>query len=63
MAVIGVDNTPAASLAAPPLTTIDFHPAALGRYLTAIVLGEIEGIPPPQDFLVETLEVVVRESG
>jgi DNA-binding LacI/PurR family transcriptional regulator len=63
MAVIGVDNTPAAGLAAPPLTTIDFHPAALGRYLAAIVLGEIKGIPPPQDFLVDTLAVVVRESG
>ena len=62
MAVIGVDNIPTASLAAPPLTTIDFHPAAVGRYLAAIVLGELEDIPPPQDFLKDTLTVVVRES-
>jgi 2,4-dichlorophenol 6-monooxygenase len=37
--VIGVDDIPAAVLAAPPLTTVDFHPSAIGRHLAAIVLG------------------------
>ena len=59
VAVIGVDNIPAAVLATPPLTTIDFHPAAIGRHLAAIVLGETaiapDALPSPA--------VVVRESG
>jgi DNA-binding LacI/PurR family transcriptional regulator len=56
VAVIGVDDIPAAILAAPPLTTVDFHPAAVGRHLAAVVRGEMEsdGLPSPR--------VVVRES-
>jgi DNA-binding LacI/PurR family transcriptional regulator len=58
VAVIGVDNIPAAVPAAPPLTTVDFNPAAIGRHLATIVLGETENAP-------DTLPaptVVVRES-
>ena len=58
MAVVGVDNIPAADLATPPLTTVDFHPAAIGRYLAAIVLGELEDIPESRAFLT----LVVRDS-
>jgi DNA-binding LacI/PurR family transcriptional regulator len=54
-----VDNIPAAVLAAPPLTTIDFHPAAIGRHIAAIVLGEKESIPDP----LPSPTVVLRESG
>jgi DNA-binding LacI/PurR family transcriptional regulator len=59
IAVIGVDNIPAAVLAAPPLTTIDFHPAAIGRHIAAIVLGEKDSTPDP----LPSPTVVLRESG
>ncbi len=58
MAVVGVDNIPAAECAAPPLTTIDFHPAAVGRYLAAVALGERESIPESPTFIT----VVARHS-
>jgi DNA-binding LacI/PurR family transcriptional regulator len=58
LAVIGVDNVPTAALASPPLTTVDFHPAAIGRHLAAIVLGE-QNEPP--DVLASPV-LVVRES-
>jgi DNA-binding LacI/PurR family transcriptional regulator len=48
MAVVGVDNIPAAQLSTPPLTSVDFHPAAIGRHLAAIVLGEHEDVASPQ---------------
>jgi DNA-binding LacI/PurR family transcriptional regulator len=53
-----VDNIPAAVLATPPLTTVDFHPAAIGRHLAAIVIGETESAPDP----LPSPTVVVRES-
>jgi DNA-binding LacI/PurR family transcriptional regulator len=56
--VIGVDDIPAAVLAAPPLTTVDFHPSAIGRHLAAIVLGETESAPNA----LPAPTVVVRES-
>jgi DNA-binding LacI/PurR family transcriptional regulator len=59
IAVIGVDNIPAAALSSPPLTTVDFHPAAIGRHLAAVVLGEQENTPDAQDFLT----LVSRETG
>jgi DNA-binding LacI/PurR family transcriptional regulator len=62
MAVIGVDNIPAAELATPALTTVDFHPASIGRYLASIVLGELEEVPTPQAFLRDTLTLMIRES-
>jgi DNA-binding LacI/PurR family transcriptional regulator len=58
LAVIGVDNIPTAALASPPLTTVDFHPAAIGRHLAAIVLGEQDETP----HLPAVPILVVRES-
>jgi DNA-binding LacI/PurR family transcriptional regulator len=59
IAVVGVDNGPTAALSSPPLTTVDFHPAAIGRHLAAIVLGEPN---EPADVLASPV-LVVRESG
>jgi DNA-binding LacI/PurR family transcriptional regulator len=56
--VIGVDNIPTAALASPSLTTVDLHPATIGRHLAAIVLGERDAIAQHQAFPV----LVVRDS-
>jgi DNA-binding LacI/PurR family transcriptional regulator len=56
--VIGVDNIPGAAFSAPPLTTVDIHPAVIGRHLAAVVLGEQPELPETRTFL----ELVVRES-
>jgi DNA-binding LacI/PurR family transcriptional regulator len=58
IAVIGVDDIPTAALSVPPLTTVDFHPAAIGRHLAAVVLGEPN---EPADVLASPV-LVVRES-
>jgi DNA-binding LacI/PurR family transcriptional regulator len=47
VAVIGVDDVPAAALASPPLTSVD---QAIGRqaaYLAACTLAALDGAPPP----------------
>ena len=46
------------SFSAPPLTTVDIHPAAIGRHLAALVLGEQQ---ERHDTII-FLELIVRES-
>ena len=62
VAVIGVDDIPAARLAWPALTTVSQSLLAQARYLGATVLAALDGAdvspPRPQD----VLEVVVRDS-
>ncbi|GAB7192091.1 LacI family DNA-binding transcriptional regulator [Kineococcus sp. NUM-3379] len=62
LAVIGVDDTPLAPFAAPPLTTIDPNVDAFVAYLTAAVLhGTAGGDPPPRP-RPDAVTLVVRES-
>lgn len=61
VAVIGVDDIPAARLAWPALTTVSQSLAAQARYLGTTVLAALDGTPrpaPPRD----VLEVVARDS-
>lgn len=61
LAVVGVDDIPAARLAVPALTTVSQSLGVQARYLAATVLADLAGEPaptPPDD----VLEVVVRDS-
>ena len=62
LAVIGVDDTPLAPFACPPLTTISQNTDALVAYLTAAVLASIAGSEPPRAPRSEAVTLVVRES-
>ncbi|WP_314213236.1 LacI family DNA-binding transcriptional regulator [Pseudarthrobacter equi] len=48
LSVIGIDNTPLASMFQPQLSTIDVDTAGLGRYLARRALSAIQSIPPPE---------------
>lgn len=61
LAVIGVDDVPAARLAAPPLTTVSQAVEAQARYLGASVLAALDGGEAPSH-PGDVLDVVVRES-
>jgi len=62
LAVIGVDDIPAARLAVPALTTVTTDQAALAAHLAATVLAAIHGHPVPPADLTEIVEVVHRDS-
>lgn len=59
LAVIGLDDAPAAALSAPPLTTIAQPVAAQARHLAASVLAVLDGAPPPPE-PTDPARVVVR---
>jgi DNA-binding LacI/PurR family transcriptional regulator len=62
LAVVGVDDIPAARLAVPALTTVTTDQRRLAAHLAATVLAAVGGVagpPPPGDDLVR---VVIRES-
>ncbi|MDF2091257.1 LacI family DNA-binding transcriptional regulator [Knoellia sp. 3-2P3] len=63
VAVIGVDDVPAAQFTVPPLTTVSQSLELQARHLAAVVVAGLEGgdaAPPP--LLGDLLDVVVRES-
>jgi len=62
LAVIGVDDIPAARLAAPALTTVTTDQAAVAAHLAATVLATIHGREAPATELTEIVAVVRRES-
>ena len=62
MAVIGVDGTPAAALAQPPLTTVVRDTDALARELARRVVDALDGGRIPVDPLRDALWVLVRAS-
>jgi DNA-binding LacI/PurR family transcriptional regulator len=62
LAVIGVDDIPAARLAAPPLTTVTTDQVAVAAHLSDTIVAAVNGRPepaPPQHPLVQ---VIARES-
>ena len=62
LAVIGVDDIPAARLAVPALTTVTTDQAAVAAHLAATVLAAIHGRPAPPADLTELVEIVHRDS-
>jgi DNA-binding LacI/PurR family transcriptional regulator len=62
LAVIGVDDIPAARLAVPALTTVTTDQAAVAAHLATTVLAAINGRPVPPGELAGIVEVVRRES-
>ncbi len=60
-AVVGVDDVPAARLAAPPLTTVSQSIGVQARYLAALVLADLDGAEKPAH-PGHGLQLVERES-
>jgi DNA-binding LacI/PurR family transcriptional regulator len=62
LAVIGVDDIPAARLAAPALTTVTTDQAAVAAHLSATVVAAINGRPEPRIPMPDLVQVVRRGS-
>ena len=62
LAVIGVDDIPAARLAEPPLTTVTTDQAAVAIHLAGTVEAAIAGRPAPDPVPADVVRVVRRES-
>jgi DNA-binding LacI/PurR family transcriptional regulator len=62
LAVVGVDDIPAARLAEPALTTVTTDQAAVAEHLAATVVAAINGRPEPVASVADLVEVVRRES-
>ncbi|WP_434992410.1 LacI family DNA-binding transcriptional regulator [Arthrobacter sp. Ld5] len=63
VAVVGVDDVPAAALAAPPLTTVAQSIEVQARYLAALVLADLDGSAEKPGHPGDGLRLVERESG
>lgn len=63
LAVIGVDDIPAAAYAAPPLTTVSIDPIATARYNSDAIIRALENKRPPRRPRAEIVDITVRESG
>ena len=62
IAVVGVDDTPLAPFAKPPLTTVRMDLDAVVAYLTEALVRQIEGGAPPPVPRTEATTLVIRES-
>ncbi len=63
IALVGLDDIPAAKLVHPPLTTISQMQENIGRMAAEMIFERIEGIAPDKPRLVEMpFELIVRES-
>lgn len=62
LAVIGVDDIPAAALAAPPLTTVANNVTSTARDIVDAVLGRLSGDPPARPRPQPGNPVIARES-
>ncbi|WP_250008463.1 LacI family DNA-binding transcriptional regulator [Actinoplanes sp. M2I2] len=62
LAVIGVDDIPAARLAGPPLTTVTTDQAVVGAHLAATVVAAMQGRAAPTLPAADIVRVVPRES-
>jgi DNA-binding LacI/PurR family transcriptional regulator len=61
ISITGFDDSPVAALSSPPLTTVRVDYAAFGEAAAALLLAEIDGVPPPT-FEPATPELIVRSS-
>ncbi len=62
LAVIGVDDIPAARLAVPPLTTVTTDQHLLAAHLATTIVAAVGGQPGPVLSTDDLIRVVVRES-
>jgi DNA-binding LacI/PurR family transcriptional regulator len=62
LAVIGVDDIPAARLAMPPLTTVTTDQNTLAAHLATTVVAAVSGRPAPVLSTADLIGIVVRES-
>jgi DNA-binding LacI/PurR family transcriptional regulator len=62
LAVVGVDDIPAARLADPPLTTITTDLAEVATHLAATLVAAIHGHPEPDASIADVVQVVHRAS-
>jgi DNA-binding LacI/PurR family transcriptional regulator len=62
LAVIGVDDIPAARLAAPALTTVTTDQSAVAAYLAATVVAAIDERPGPAVPAADLIQIVRRDS-
>jgi DNA-binding LacI/PurR family transcriptional regulator len=62
LAVVGVDDLPAARLADPALTTVATDQVAVAAHLAATVVAAINGRPRPDDALADLVRLVFRAS-
>ncbi|WIM99128.1 LacI family DNA-binding transcriptional regulator [Actinoplanes oblitus] len=62
LAVIGVDDIPAARLAVPPLTTVTTDQRTLAAHLATTVVAAVSGRPAPILHTADLIRVVVRDS-
>ena len=62
LAVIGVDDIPAARLAAPPLTTVVTDGPAVARHLAETIVAVLAGTPEPVRSGSDIMDVIRRES-
>jgi DNA-binding LacI/PurR family transcriptional regulator len=62
LAVIGVDNIPAAAVASPPLTTVEPDLQAISRYIADTIVRKLSGRPSPRQPRSDTHFVISRDS-
>jgi DNA-binding LacI/PurR family transcriptional regulator len=62
LAVIGVDDIPAARLAAPALTSVTTDQTAVANHLSATIVAAVHGRPEPRLDMPGLVQVVSRES-
>jgi DNA-binding LacI/PurR family transcriptional regulator len=62
LAVIGVDDIPAARLATPALTTVTTDQVAVAAHLSATIVAAINGRPEPRVPALDLVRLVERES-
>ena len=62
LAVIGVDDVPAAQFTVPPLTTVSQSLDLQARHLAAVVVAGLDGATAPPPPMGDMLDVVVRDS-
>ena len=62
LAVVGVDDIPAARLADPALTTITTDQAAVATHLATTLVAAINGLPEPAAAVADVVQVVHRAS-
>jgi DNA-binding LacI/PurR family transcriptional regulator len=62
LAVVGVDDIPAAPFASPPLTTVDAEQGIVAEYISALVIRGLSGKAAPRRPGSDTIHLIRRES-
>jgi DNA-binding LacI/PurR family transcriptional regulator len=62
LAVIGVDDIPAAAVASPPLTTVEPDISAISQYIADTIVRKLSGRPLPRRPKSDTHRIISRDS-